>query len=107
VTHTHVTHTHACRRTQTLFTRVSHVSPARLQEREFFEESGIDQYHGVRTGLPLLRKELSVTLLRKISGEFPRILEKLDAAIEEVRTMCTDVLPVATDTLFVCQGPSQ
>lgn len=40
----------------------------------------------MRTGLPLLRKELSITLLRKVGDELPRILAKLDAKIEEV--MC-------------------
>ena len=54
------------------------------QEEEFFNGADFKGV-GVRTGMPLLRKELSATLLRKIAAEFPQILRKLDAAIAEVR----------------------
>lgn len=55
------------------------------KEGDFFERNDFSTSPGVRTGLPLLRKELSVTLLRKVADELPMILRKLDTAIDEVR----------------------
>ena len=55
-----------------------------LQEAEFFKHSGVADSLGVRVGLPLLRSELSRTLLRRVANDLPKIIAKLDDVIEKV-----------------------
>lgn len=57
---------------------------ALLQEAEFFKHSGVADSLGVRVGLPLLRSELSRTLLRRVANDLPKIIAKLDDVIEKV-----------------------